>query len=503
MKKALVILLSMVCLSLTAQVPSQCTDVMLQGFYFGSYNDNGYGDTRWVTLVRDTADICRDFDLVWLPPSASSSEDNGYHPAQYSNQNSNRFGSRTLLTQLISALHKRNTKVIADIVINHAGNKSSWCDFHQQNFGTYGTFNPNSAWITASDEVWTKGPASCVKSAEANADDGYGSEANYDSARDWDHKNPNVNEMFKAYLQWMKSVMQYDGWRYDYCKGFHTSHINDYNQASSPYLSVMEYWDGSATILKARLQEAEYNTMTFDFPGKFTIFNNGIAKNLYNNCRVNGMRGLKLTKYAVTFIDNHDTFARNNGSEFCGNNSITTNPNRILQANAYLLSMPGLPCVFYPHWVTFKNEISTMIKARKLVGIHSESTVLSEESGNAFYRATIEGLYGTLILKLGANSGFDETPEGYTCAISGTNYGIFYKRTDDAVTKLTQLDGVYSQGSELHIDGHEGQQCNIFNISGQLVGSALIDNYSYSVMLPQGLYIVRIGNQTAKIAITQ
>ena len=37
--------------------------------------------------------------------------------------------------------------------------------------------------------------------------------------------------------------MKYDGFRYDYCKGFHNSHINDYNSAAKTYFSVMEYWD--------------------------------------------------------------------------------------------------------------------------------------------------------------------------------------------------------------------------------------------------------------------
>mgnify|MGYP002623961857 CR=1 FL=1 len=488
-------------LAAISQVPSQCTDVMLQGFYYQSFSNKGYGDTRWITLLKDSDEIGTYFDLVWLPPSASSSDDLGYHPAQYSNQSSNKFGAKTYLLQLINSLHRHNTKVIADIVINHAGNKSNWCNYYTMDFGDYGSFSPNSYWITSNDEVWSAGQSACNVSSTANADDGYGSEANYGSARDWDHKNTNVQDMFKAYLKWMRNVITYDGWRYDYCVGYHTSHIDDYNKASTPYLSVMEYWNGNAATLRTRLAEANYNTMTFDFAAKYTIYNNGIAQGVYTNCKSNGMRALGLTKYAVTFIDNHDTHNRNNGAEFAGNNSITNNPNKILQANAYMLSMPGVPCVFYPHWVTFKDEIKKMITARKLTGVHSESKV-TEEAGSGYYRATVQGLKGTLIVKIGQNSGYNETPNGYTCATNGNNYGVYYKLNNDAVESMEELSGVYSDNNELHIEGHENEVCSIYNISGQLVKQFAIADYHSAIQLPQaGLYMVRIGNQSTKVSI--
>ena len=64
------------------------------------------------------------------------------------------------------------------------------------------------------------------------------------------------------------------------------------------------------------------------------------------------MRGAGYAKYAVTFIDSHDWFLRGNGQEFGGNgNSMKEElKDRLLQANAFLLSMPGVPSVFYPLW---------------------------------------------------------------------------------------------------------------------------------------------------------
>lgn len=84
----------------TSSVPSACTDVMLQGFYWDSNQDKAFGNTRWNTLYAMTSEITAYFDLVWLPPSAKSSGGVGYLPAQYSNQNS-AWGSRAELEKLI------------------------------------------------------------------------------------------------------------------------------------------------------------------------------------------------------------------------------------------------------------------------------------------------------------------------------------------------------------------------------------------------------------------
>lgn len=418
----------------TSSVPSQCTDVMLQAFYWDSNTDKGHGDTRWNTLLAQSSEITAYFDLVWLPPSAKSSGGVGYHPAQYCNQNS-AWGSRAELEKLISSLHAGGSKVIADIVINHADNKSSWCDFYEEDFGEYGSFAPDASWICKTDEVNSdKDAGTCKGKASGAADDGYGSEANYAAARDWDHNNAQVREMCRAYLQWMKAEMHYDGWRYDYCKGFHNSHINDYNKASEGYFSVMEYWDGNAATLWSRIQDAGCNTLTFDFATKYDAFNKSMAAGNYSGCRGSGLLGAGHSKYAVTFVDSHDTYQRDD-NEFGGNgNSMKPAMKaKVLQANAFILSMPGVPCVFYPHWKEYKDAIAPMVLARKAVGVHSESSV-SDEADASGYRATVTGKNGTLILELGNR--VSSSQSGYTKAASGTGYAIWTKTTKAVAPKL-------------------------------------------------------------------
>ena len=101
---------------------------------------------------------------------------------------------------------------------------------------------------------------------------------------------------------------------------------------------------------------------------------------------------------------------------------------KMQQCYAYMLSMPGVPCVFYPHWVTFKDKLKPMINARYKTGVHSESAV-SDEAGDGYYKATITGTNGEIRLLIGPNSGYDSTPAGYTLAVKGENYGVYYKTT--------------------------------------------------------------------------
>lgn len=422
-----------------SSVPSECTDVMLQAFYWDSNSSSAagnHGDTRWTTLLQQTSEINAYFDLVWLPPSAKSSGGVGYLPVQYSNQNS-AWGSRADLDKLIAAFHAGNARVVADMVVNHTGNKSTWCDYYPNDFGEHGVFNPDGSWICSTDEVNLDAKAgACKGSATGKPDDGYPGEANYGDARDWDHDSEQVREMFRAYAKWMKNEVGYDGFRYDYCKGFHNSHINDYNSAAGVYFSVMEYYDGDAGTLWARINDAGLNTLAFDFSTKFNAFNGSLANGNYVGLKMCGLLGAGHSKYAVTFIDNHDTYQRtDNNNEFCGRGNSLNSANRAktLQANAFILSMPGIPCVFYPHWKELKAQLQPMILARKAVGVHSESAVV-DEADNAGYRATVTGKNGTLILELGNR--VSASQPGYTKAASGTGYAIWTKTTSAVAPKL-------------------------------------------------------------------
>ena len=432
-------------------VPSECEDVMLQAFYYDSYRDGSPGDvlvngkqlgnTKWNVLLSQSDEIGTYFDLVWLPPSGKSEGGTGYHQTVYSNQNSD-WGSQKDLLEFINRMHAADTKVIADIVINHAGGKS-WCEFYTQNFGEYGMFEPDASWIAQSDEVnFNSEAGDCKGKATGPEDGGYNGQDNYGSARDWAHAKPEVQEMMKAYLKWMKNVIGFDGWRYDYAQGFKGKYIDMYNSASENYFSVVEFWNGDMNNIKSYLNDVNWNTLAFDFSTKYSAIQ-GIADGNYQRCMGSGLLGAGLSKYAVTFVDSHDTYfgceaGRDNNDEIggCGKSMEDYNKDRVLGANAFILSMPGVPCVFYPHWVKYKDAIGKMVLARKAAGVHSESKV-SDEAGNGYYKSTITGHHGSIRLLLGPNSGFETTPAGYTLAYKGGNFAMYYTTTEAEIPVLS------------------------------------------------------------------
>ena len=410
----------------TGAVPHQCEAVMMQAFYNESYDPKSpgvseYGDTKWTTLTAQAAELGKYFDYIWLPPSAYG-DGAGYHPKQYSNQNSN-WGTRAELETLISALHNAGAKVVADIVINHCANKSTWCDFYEMDFGEYGVFQPDETYICANDEVnaeWNKptkeseGSGDCWGKASGSMDDG----ENWDGARDWSHDKVYVQKMFIAYLQWMRNVMKYDGFRYDKGDGFNNWHHWNYNKHAKPEIAFMESYNGTDAI-QGQINGAQGDLMALDFDLKWHVFNSFAGWD-YSRGRGDCIMSRGDGKHSVTFIESHDWFLRpDNENEFGGRgNSMTPALKaRLMQANAFLLSMPGVPCVFYPHWAKYKEELKPMIVARKWAGVHSESEVKDEYSTATGYQATVVGKNGWLILCLGDRAnrqGFD----GYTLAAS-------------------------------------------------------------------------------------
>ena len=414
-------------------VPSECEDVMLQAFYWDSYKtqtstDSKYGRTKWIDLLKDTAAINANFDVVWFPPSAGPTGCGvGYSAKEYSKQDSD-WGTKVKLNQLIAALHAGNTKVLADVVLNHRGSATTWCSFSSDNFGSNGNWQLTQKHIVSNDECFTNKSSSCYNavSSERGA---YDTGDNFDGARDLDHTSEYVQEWSKAYTQWLLNTMNYDGFRYDMTLGFHGSYLKMYNEAANPYISVSELWSG-IDRQKQHLEECGYNTMVFDFQTKYSL--HGIVSGSYGKLNANksyeGFRKHGLARYAVTFIDNHDTFDRDNayGDNQFGNGKLSnaTTKNQILQASTYILMMPGIPCVFYPHWASYKEEINALIALRKQAGIHSESEVISEESGPSKYEATVQGHHGRVVFRLGKNRS-PEVPDGYYMAVNGNDYTVF------------------------------------------------------------------------------
>ena len=120
----------------------------------------------------------------------------------------------------------------------------------------------------------------------------------------------------------------------------------------------------------------------------------------------------------------------------------------------YILMMPGVPCVFYPHWVSYKDDINELIAVRKRAGIHSESEVISEESGSYKYSATVQGHRGQVVLRLGKNRSM-EVPEGFELAVEGGDRGLYtvYIKMNPEGMEEAKGEGLKAKGEKFMRDG--------------------------------------------------
>jgi len=385
-------------LSLSAQGwPSQYDGVMLQGFYWDSFSQS-----QWVKLEKQADELSQYFSLVWLPQSGDCGgtsmgyDDLYWFPGHYNSS----FGTEAELRSLIQTFKQKGIGTIADVVINHRKNVNNWVDFPKETYDGV-TYQLNSKDICSNDDggktkTWADQNGYQVSS---NTDTGEG----WDGMRDLDHKSENVQNNVKAYLKMLLNDLGYVGFRYDMVKGYSASFTKMYNEDSQPQFSVGECWDGTNTI-KNWIDGTGKTSAAFDFQFRYTVRNaaNGgdwrklIQQNQGNWPLVsNSYNDGVYKQYAVTFVENHDTEKRSNAAQ---------DPLRkdTLAANAYLLAMPGTPCIFLTHWIDCKQAIKAMIDVRRFAGIHNMSKYNMVMANNAKYAAfSSEGTKSNLLVVVG------------------------------------------------------------------------------------------------------
>ena len=96
-----------------------------------------------------------------------------------------------------------------------------------------------------------------------------------------------------------------------------------------------------------------------------------------------------------------------------------------LAANAFLIAMPGTPCVFYRHWIDCKQSIKAMIDARKLAGITNTSTFVNFRSSTKYLANTVTGSNGKLLVVVGDVASMTApSTSTWTKILSGYHYAL-------------------------------------------------------------------------------
>ena len=358
--------------------PSQYEGVMLQGFYWDSFSQ-----TQWTKLEKQADELSQYFSLVWLPQSANCGgksmgyDDLYWFPGHYDSS----FGTEAQLRSLITTFKAKGIGTIADVVINHRRNVSSWVDFPKETYNGI-TYELKSTDICANDDggktkTWASQNGYSLSS---NNDTGEG----WDGMRDLDHKS---------------------------------------EKDANPQFSVGEYWDGNASTVKNWINAAGKTSAAFDFPFRYTVrdaINGNDWRKLSGNSLISDNN---YKQYSVTFVENHDTEYRSSTAQQDPIKKDT------LAANAFLLAMPGTPCVFLTHWLDCKRDIKAMIDVRNAVGIHNQSEYLPYATQQTYYAVGSTGSKGEMLAVVGSGHA-NYTPNArFVKVLSGYHYAYYMNKS--------------------------------------------------------------------------
>lgn len=437
MKKVYLTLIALLAvISASAQGwPANYKGVMLQGFSW-----NAYDYAQWKTLEAQTSELKGFIDLVWVPQSGKCAETvqvMGYKPYYYFNHNSS-FGTEDELRSMIKTFKDNGIGTIADVVVNHR-NTEGWFTFPAETYKgvTYQMLPTDICKNDDGGKTATQAQKEGV-SLSNNNDEG----SDFGACRDLDHKSANVQKVVKAYLKFLKEDLGYIGFRYDMVKGFNASHVGDYNTATGIQYSVGEYWDGVGNI-KNWINKTGKKSGAFDFQFHYNM-TDAIKSNNWtklNNSSL--MSDPSYRQYAVTFVENHDIQVREDKS----NNPDPIPTAYIPAANAFLIAMPGTPCIFQPHWRAYEHELKSMIEARKLVGITNTSSYNNYTNNAQYFANAVSGTNGRKLLVVVGIPSMMATPSKteYTRILSGKNY-MYYLSNNSETAWADKASGEYEEG---------------------------------------------------------
>ncbi|MDD5210288.1 MAG: alpha-amylase C-terminal beta-sheet domain-containing protein [Elusimicrobiales bacterium] len=395
------------CVPLFAAKSGEST-VMIQGFHWTSWKTAPW----WGEVGKRAGELSKaGIDLVWLPPSSDSLSPEGYMPRKLEVQDSS-YGTAAQLNSAVKALHSSGIRVIADIVANHRVGVKGWADFAAP------AWSPDSV---CSDDEWGQGTGA--------PDTGKG----FHAARDIDHTKRYVQDFYKSWLPGLKNSPGYDGWRYDYARGFSPAYLLAYNRASAPSFAVAEIWDDFDLNNTDAHRQASIDWIdsvngeikVFDFTTK-GILQAAVSSGEYwrlsdVNGRPSGLIGWWPSN-AVTFIDNHDTGPSPRGK--LKDKAWPFPSDKVMAGYAYILTHPGVPCVYWPHFFDWglKEPLSALIKIRRGAGITSSSAVGIVKAEQGLYAAFIDG---KVAVRLGDRMW--DPGAGWKTAAEGQGYSVWVR----------------------------------------------------------------------------
>jgi len=312
----------------------------------------------WYSVVKGKVDIMSSLGVtdVWLPPPSQSVAPQGYLPSKLFDIDGSKYGNQAALEGLIQALHDKDIRAVADIVVNHR------CGDKQDSQGRWNQFSSGMESRPSFAGVMDWGGWAITlgdKFSDGSGQHGPGQfDGKFDAAPDIDHRNKKVQDSISVWLRWLQLQIGFDAWRFDFVKGYAAEFVGLYCKKSAPAWAVGELWgdmhygdnglnhnqDRHRQDLVNWVNATDKQCTAFDFTTK------GILQEAVRNCQYwrlkdkdgkpPGLIGW-MPKYAVTFVDNHDTGSTQRHWPFPDD--------KVLVGYAYIITHPGIPSLFWDH----------------------------------------------------------------------------------------------------------------------------------------------------------
>jgi len=351
-------------LSNHGQVQSQVTknkydsgvfyEIFVRSFY--DSDGDGIGDLNGVT---EKLDYLQSLGIsgIWLMPINPSPSYHGYDVTDYYDINP-QYGTMEDFERLIQEAHKRNIKVIMDLVINHTSSQHPWFIESAEDPNS-----PKRNWYHWVDDIKEVNKISAIGGKAWHHKNGaYYLGIFWDGMPDLNLDNPEVRaEMIRVGQFWLKKGV--DGFRLDAAKHIYEDFQGDNKQKDIAKKNVQwwqefrkameevnpdvylvgEVWD-SPTV------GAQYLDHAFD-----AVFNFELATQLLNAARTERAFDIGLKLESI-----YDYFTERSGGYFEKDALFLTNhdQNRVMtelrgninhakMAAAVLLTLPGNPFIYY------------------------------------------------------------------------------------------------------------------------------------------------------------
>ncbi|HZG86341.1 alpha-amylase family glycosyl hydrolase [Paenibacillus sp.] len=329
-------------------------EIFVRSFY--DSDGDGIGDLNGVT---EKLDYLTDLGVqgIWLMPVNPSPSYHGYDVTDYYGIHPD-YGTLEDMKRLVEEAHKRDIRVLMDLVVNHTSVKHPW--FIES---AAGEDSAKRDWYVWADEATKTGEGSATGASKAwhPKGDSYYLGAFWDGMPDLNFDHPDVRaEMIAVGRYWLN--LGVDGFRLDAAKHIYDNVASDKNKPETKEKNVA-WWQQFRAAMEAEKPGVTLIGEVWDTPAVVapyldramsSAFNFELARRILDMAKSESGSNLAFTLeriYALyqeasggafadsIFLANHD---QNRVMSVLGGNE-----NHARTAAAVLLTLPGNPFLYY------------------------------------------------------------------------------------------------------------------------------------------------------------